>query len=91
MCVLGCLGVCYLEVVGAVRDLVRLVPQPLHHLTDAHKELLLLLLRVRVIVPQISDSAVALSGRHTEHSGLCCSLLTMNFIPSLNFNTAPLY
>ena len=57
-----------LEVIARVRHLPRLVAQPLDHLADAHEEALLLLLRVRVVVPQVALAAARL---HTGRNDAC--------------------
>jgi hypothetical protein len=50
----------HLEVVRAVRYVIRFIAQPFHHIFDADKELLLFLLRVGVIISQVSDTILTL-------------------------------
>lgn len=49
-----------LEVVWGVSDLVRLVAQPTDHVENADEKFLLLFLRIRVVITQISNPIVLL-------------------------------
>ena len=59
-----------LEVVGTVGDLVRFVAEPSDHVQDPGEELLLLLLRVGVVIPEEGDAVVGRSVAEVDVDGL---------------------